>query len=157
MKSQELCGKRDNAGSFRPFVRPLSCTLRWKYGDASKTCVYSVFTSSVQFGSKLFLSSIWSITFENRAQKDCKFCPFLGVFAKLRRAIMSFVMSVRPSVCLRLPLDGFSWNLIVEYFRNSVHIHVSLKSRKNNGYFIWRPMYVYDILLSFSYNEKCFG
>jgi len=27
-------------------------------------------------------------------------CPFLGVFAKLRKATISFVMSVRPSVCM---------------------------------------------------------
>jgi len=41
---------------------------------------------------------------------------FLSAFAKLRKATISFVMSLRPSVCLsvcphgttRLPLDGFS-------------------------------------------------
>ena len=48
----------------------------------------------------------------------------LGAFAKLRKATLSFVISVRPSVCLsvcaqgttRFPLDGFSWNFIFEYF-----------------------------------------
>jgi hypothetical protein len=43
-----------------------------------------------------------------------------GAFAKLRKATISFVVSVRPSVCphgtTRLPLDGFSWNLMSEYF-----------------------------------------
>jgi hypothetical protein len=30
-------------------------------------------------------------------------------------------------------------------FRKSVEkIHVSLKSDKNNGYFIWRPMNIYE-------------
>jgi len=42
----------------------------------------------------------------------------LGAFGKLRRATISLVMSVRPSVCLlviiRLSLDGFSWNLIFQ-------------------------------------------
>ena len=57
------------------------------------------------------------------------FSPFLGAFAKLRKAISSFIMSVRPSVCphekTRLPLDGFSWNLIFEYFRKTIEkIHV---------------------------------
>jgi len=37
-------------------------------------------------------------------------------FTKLRKATISFVMSVRPSVCThgttRLPPDGFSWNFI---------------------------------------------
>jgi hypothetical protein len=41
---------------------------------------------------------------------------FLGAFAKLRRATISFVMSVRPHGTTRLPLDGVSWNLIFEYF-----------------------------------------
>jgi hypothetical protein len=45
---------------------------------------------------------------------------FLSAFAKLRKATVSVVMSVRLSVCLRgttqLPLDGFSWNLIFESF-----------------------------------------
>jgi len=41
---------------------------------------------------------------------------FLGAFAKLRNAIISFVMSVCPHGTTRLPLDGFSWNLVFEYF-----------------------------------------
>jgi hypothetical protein len=43
---------------------------------------------------------------------------FLGVFSKLWKASISFVMSVCPSVCphviTRLPLDRFSWNLVFE-------------------------------------------
>ena len=34
--------------------------------------------------------------------------PVLGAFAKLRKATISFVMSVRPHGTTRLPLDGFS-------------------------------------------------
>jgi hypothetical protein len=41
---------------------------------------------------------------------------FWGAFAKLRKATTSFVMSVRPHGITRLPLDGFSWNLIFEGF-----------------------------------------
>ena len=45
---------------------------------------------------------------------------FLGAFAKLRKATISFVMSVclsvRPHGTTRLPLDGFLWNLIFEDF-----------------------------------------
>jgi len=53
---------------------------------------------------------------------------FLGAFAELRRATISFVMSVRPHGTTRLPLDGFSSNLISEYFSNSVYnIQESLK------------------------------
>jgi hypothetical protein len=43
------------------------------------------------------------------------FCSFSGAVAKLRKATISFVMS--PSVCppgtTRLPLEGFSWSLII--------------------------------------------
>ena len=49
---------------------------------------------------------------------------FLGTFANLRKANISFVMSVRPSSCscvrlhgtTRLSLDGFSINLIFQFF-----------------------------------------
>jgi hypothetical protein len=38
----------------------------------------------------------------------------LGAFAKFRKATLNFGVSVRPSS--GLPLDGFSWNLILKYF-----------------------------------------
>jgi len=42
---------------------------------------------------------------------------FLGAFAKLRKATISFVMTVRPHRTTRLPLDGsLLLNLIFEYF-----------------------------------------
>jgi hypothetical protein len=43
----------------------------------------------------------------------------LGAFTKLRKAIIIFFMSVCPHGTTRLPLDGFSWSLIFEYFLNS--------------------------------------
>jgi hypothetical protein len=49
---------------------------------------------------------------------------FLGAFAKLRKTSICFVMSlsmpVRQHATNRLPLDGFSWNLVSENFRKSV-------------------------------------
>jgi hypothetical protein len=45
-------------------------------------------------------------------------------------------MSVCPHGTTWLPLDGFSQNLILEYFKKSVKkVQVSLKSDNNNGYF----------------------
>jgi hypothetical protein len=41
---------------------------------------------------------------------------FTGALEKLRKANTSFVMSVRPHGTTRLPLDGFSLNLIFEDF-----------------------------------------
>jgi hypothetical protein len=63
---------------------------------------------------------------------------FLGAFEKLRKATISLVVSVRPSVrshgTYRLLLDGFSWNF--SSFRHSVEkIQVGTKPDKNNRYF----------------------
>jgi len=45
------------------------------------------------------------------------FAVFLsGTFAKLRKAITGFVISVRLHGTTHLPLDEFLWNLIFEYF-----------------------------------------
>ena len=56
--------------------------------------------------------------------------PFLVMFAKLLKVTVSFIMSVCLSVLphrtTRLPLDGFSWNLIFEY----IYIYFFIKSVK---------------------------
>jgi hypothetical protein len=89
----------------------------------------------------------------------------LGYFSKICRENSSFI-------------DGFSWNFILEYFlkyvekvqvsltdfhkilylsifRKSVErIQVSWKSDKNNGYFTLRPIYIYDISLSSTWNRN---
>ena len=64
-----------------------------------------------------------------------------SAFAKLQKATITFVMSVRPSVCphrtIRLPLDGNRLNLIFETFLKSVEkFQFIFKFDKNNGYFI---------------------
>jgi hypothetical protein len=78
----------------------------------------------------------------------------LGAFAKLQRATISFVMCVCVclSVCLSVLREqlGFHWansNEIWHWgiFRKFVgRNQVSLRSEKNNGYFTWIPMYIYD-------------
>jgi len=44
----------------------------------------------------------------------------MSAFAKLRKTIISYIVSVRLSVSLHgtipLPVEGFSFNLILEYF-----------------------------------------
>jgi hypothetical protein len=77
---------------------------------------------------------------------------FLDAFAKLRKVTISFVVSVCPSVhphgTPRLPLGGFSWNLIFEHFSKiCIHgsvekVQVALKSDKKNENFTWRPVYI---------------
>ena len=54
-------------------------------------------------------------------------------FRKIGKSDCSFVMSVRPSfrphgTTTRLPLDGFSWNLIFDYFFSFKHC------RENSGF-----------------------
>jgi len=67
--------------------------------------------------------------------------PFLGAFAKLRTATISFVMSVclsgRPHGTTRLPLDGLSKILcFMFFFRKPIEkIQMLFESDKNNGYF----------------------
>ena len=51
----------------------------------------------------------------------------------------------------------FEETFYLRSFRKSPEkIQLSLKSDKNNGHFTRRLMHNYDILLNYSYNEKCF-
>jgi len=61
--------------------------------------------------------------------------PFLGAFAMLRKATVSFVMSVRPHGITRLSPVGFSRNLIFGVRKSVEKVQVSLKSGENKGYF----------------------
>ena len=53
-------------------------------------------------------------------------CVILGALAKLRKATVGFVMSVRPHGTPRLPLDGFSWILTFGYFSKICRENYSL-------------------------------
>jgi len=81
------------------------------------------------------------------------FWSFLGEFAKLRKATISIVVSVRLSV--RMEQLGSHWTDFHEIwylriFRKSVtKIHLSLQSDKNNGFFTQKPIYIFIISPSF--------
>jgi hypothetical protein len=68
-----------------------------------------------------------------------------------KRLLASSCLSVRPSICMEQLgshwMDSCQiWYLSI--FKKSLKkIQVSLKSNKNNGYFTWRPMYVYNNIL----------
>ena len=87
----------------------------------------------------------------------------LRAFAKSRKATVSFITPVCPSVCLSVHMEqlGSFWKdfhiWYTRIFRKSVEIiQVSLKSDKNNGYIIGRRMYIYrDVSLNYL-NDKCF-
>ena len=75
----------------------------------------------------LWLNEIWNV---------------LGAFAKLRKATIRFVVFLCPSVRLhgttRLPLDGFSLNLIFEYFsRNCLENSTFIQIWQE-----WRALYM---------------
>jgi hypothetical protein len=72
---------------------------------------------------------------------------FLGAFAIVQKATISFVIRGSPSLpphgTSRLLLDEFPWNLILSSFRKSVEkIQVSFKSDKNTGHFTSRTTYI---------------
>jgi hypothetical protein len=55
------------------------------------------------------------------------FSMSLGAFAKLRKATVSFVMSVCPSAWhISVPTGGFSWNLVFQYFLKIFEENLSL-------------------------------
>ena len=75
---------------------------------------------------------------------------FLGALAKLRKATISFVMSVclsvRPRGTIWLLLNGFSWTMKFKdfFFENLLRkLKDWLICDKNNGFFTWRPLYIY--------------
>ena len=79
----------------------------------------------------------------------CKIWLFLDEFAKVRKATISFVMSVRHSVSLSVQMEqlGSHWTYFhdiwhLRIFRKCVEkTEISLTSDKNNGYCTWRPIY----------------
>jgi hypothetical protein len=86
--------------------------------------------------------------------------PFFGMFTKLWKATISFIVSVRPSV--HMEQLGSHWMDFHEIWYLSIFwkyvkkIQVSLKCDRNNMYFTWKPTYIYDISLNSSQNENCF-
>jgi len=78
--------------------------------------------------------------------------PFLGALPKLQKLLASPNLSVRPSLHTEL---GSNWSdfreiWFLSIFRKSVQkIQVSLKSKKNSGYFTWRRIHFFIISRSF--------
>ena len=64
-------------------------------------CVIFLFQFLNQFSD---FNETWYERWAVRGQSNV----FLGAFAKLRKATVSFVMSVRPHGTTRLPMGGFS-------------------------------------------------
>ena len=73
---------------------------------------------------------------------------FSGAFANLRKAPLSFVMSVflfvRPQGTTRLPLADFREIYFNIFWKSVGKIQDSSTSDKNKGHFTWRPIYIFD-------------
>jgi hypothetical protein len=70
---------------------------------------------------------------------------FSGAFAKLRKATISFVMSVRPSAWNNsVPTDRFLWNLIFEFSKICPENSSFIKIRQGNGCFTRRRLHIND-------------
>jgi hypothetical protein len=71
----------------------------------------------------------------------------LGEFAKLRKATIRIVMSVRPSVCLhgttRLPLEGFWWNLIFVFSKIYRENSSLIKIRQEERVLYLKTLHIY--------------
>jgi len=83
---------------------------------------------------------------------NCTNASFLGTFAKFWKVTVSLIMSVCLSVHLhettQLPLDGYSCNVIFEYFSKNFQEHSSLMKLWEEWQCTWRPVYILIISCS---------
>jgi len=95
------------------------------------------FVSQECFWRSLELSyNGFSMTIKNTFQALSQNCE--------KRPLPSSCLSVCLSVCLK-KLGSHRKDLHLRSFRKYAEkIHVSLKCNTNNGYFIWKPVYIYD-------------
>ena len=107
--------------------------------------------SIVLLKRSVILSSICILLYSIFVFDLCSVITFLGAFAKLRKATISFMFvrpSVRPHGTTRLPLTDFHEIWYLSIFRKSVdRTQVFLKTNKNKIYFTWRPIYIFDHML----------
>jgi len=107
-------------------------------------CALYVLYSLVHHGSEASFRQVLNppITFGFESQLLSTTEEFLGAFAKLRRATISFVMSICPSASKQLGYHRTDFHEIryLRIRRKTVQkIQVSLEPDKNKGYFTWEP------------------
>ena len=82
--------------------------------------------------------------YRNAVWRPCRVLRRFLIIANSGYLVRHIRPSRRPHGTTRLPLDGFSWNFIFEYFSKIVEkIQVLLKCDKNNGFLTWRPLDIY--------------
>ena len=140
---------------YRRFRR--TCCLHRQGSGSSRCCLpwrFRVAVPSDTSGRPLLIwgPSTWSPQPDPETTLDTVF--LLGAFAKLRKASVGFVMSVRLSAWKN---SAPTWRIFTKFgiwaffLEKPIKIQVSLKSDKLNRYFTWRPVYIYDnISLNYS-------
>ena len=114
--------------------------VRRRFFLSMNSCLWLVLPCCFRIYGRVLASFVWQVI--------NWLSSFSGAFAKLRKATVSFVMSVCSSV--RMEQLGDQWTEFHEIsdfsiFRKRIEkIQVSLKSDKNNGHFIWRPIFIFD-------------
>ena len=116
-----------------------SCRTQWRKGECFWLLMCYEFIRTFQLHLSQNGRDVWNMKVDN----------FLGVFAKLQKVTITFVMSVHPSI--HPHGTTFLWNFwyLSIFWKSAKKIQVPLKSNKNNRYFIWRPMHICNISLNF--------
>jgi len=117
-------------------------------GEASETISWPLFptTDEVKNERREYSTSFYAFM-TSRNQTHCTVFRRSRNITKsdyqLRHVCPSICPSILPHGTTRLPIDGFSWNSVLEDFRKSVEkIQVSLKWTKIKG--TWRPLYIVE-------------
>jgi hypothetical protein len=127
------------SAKFRGNLSAPSSGLTWGWDRQVVTKQWQVFTNTrrviTQKNTVLcyFETEVW-----NHVQQTTLYSTFLGVFSKLRKATISFVIFVRPSVCLSVRMEqlGSHWT----YFHKiwNLFIFSKLCREKSSFFKIWR-------------------
>jgi hypothetical protein len=121
--------------SFLPLDADPSSLVLIKSVGVCQFCYLNVIlaltTAALPVSSFSLTTTLASVTFQNNYVTQYQdlaalFQQFLVAFAELSKTTFSTVMSVRPHGISILPLDGFSWNLVFEYFSKICQVNSSL-------------------------------
>ena len=135
-----LCRKVSQCSIERCGARDVHCWVNITY--------YAVLSSQFLMASVTMLTDVCPNVL--RVVWRCCFCTYyllLGAFAVLRKATISFALSVCPSLCLTAWNNStatghifIKFHIYVLFLKSVEKIQVSLESDKNNGYFTWRTI-----------------
>jgi hypothetical protein len=136
--------------AYRNYHRPVFCVMVFQSFTTKARNHSHVFTHSAET-SQCKYPNIWRKIYLHIPIKLTRFLlGALAQFWKSEYQVHHVSPSVRPQGTNRIPLDVYSLNLTFDYFSR-----ILLKCGKNNGYFIWGPIYIYNhISLISSYNRN---